>query len=190
MARRITMLAAAAAVVAAFTLSASAAFGYGPTGGGGGGGKPGGANTFTGNSSTCADTGCQLTFQGEGFIVGEAVTITCTIPGASFPATAQAGEPQGSFTVTVTVLPGTPDGAYHCSATGQTSGVTSSFSVAVSPVLAGATGFRAPSAPSGSGGSGGVDVTVVAGAGAVIFALGGLLVLTSRRRSRRQAPTA
>lgn len=174
---KISRLFVVAVAVVAVSSSASAAFAYGP----------GQTGSLSSSTSTCDPTsGCTLSLTGIGFQPGETINFTLySTPVALGSTTA---DPTGSFTVSETVPAGTPVGSHTIVAVGATSGTTATFAFTV----AAASASSVTPAPSGSGGLAftGADVTALAGVGAIALALGGLLILTSRRRRTRHVPVS
>ena len=173
MRRYISQVVAGTLVVFSLLLSASVAFAYGP----------GQTGTLTGNTSTCsASSGCSLTLSGSGFQPGETVGLTFNSTPVSLGTTT--ANSSGGFTFSVTIPAGEPAGNHTIVATGESSGTTASFAITLTAATT--------AAPSPSGGLAftGADISALVGVGAVVIALGGLLVLASRRRRGRQAPVS
>jgi hypothetical protein len=133
------------------------------------------------NSSATCDNG-SLTVTGVNFEPNESVTLS--LPGPVTLATA-AATPDGSWSTAVTIPPNTTPGqSYSIVATGS-SGDSASTSVSVTATCTAGSGLAFTPGDPGSG-SGlaftGADIAAVSTVGAIALALGGLLVLTGRRR--------
>lgn len=174
MGQKIAKLAAAGAFVAAVCLSSTAAFAYGP-------GQTGG---LSGNTSTCTvGTSCSETLSGSGMEPGE--TVNLQVFSSPIELGTTQADASGNFTATVTLPSSLAAGQHTIVATGETSGTTASFAITVAASTTSAT------VPSNSTGLAftGADIGALAGVGALAIALGGLFILSTRRRRSRQVPT-
>ena len=128
--------------------------------------------TSVSNQSPTA--GSNLTFCGQGFLPGETVAITLD-NGTKYPSVA--ADTSGAF-CTVVVLGASLTGTHTLTATGLTSGRTSSTTIKVLGVSASA----AP-APATSGlAFTGANAIAIGGLGGLLLLGGGALVLVARRR--------
>ena len=136
-------------------------------------------------SSTTVAPGGTVTVSGTGFDANS--TVTLTLDGVVIgTATTNAA---GAFSTTVTIPSGLAAGYYTIIAT-DSLGRTSSITIYVTGASTTAVAAPSAAAPSSTSSSSsglaftGTDAAATAGAGAGAIALGGLLVLGSRRRRR------
>lgn len=153
-------------VIAVLALGfATPAFAYGPT-----------AAAIT-SSSSAVGPGGSLTVGGSGFVPGGAITIVLhSTPVTIGGATANAA---GTFSTVVTIPSDTTPGAHEIIASDDAGDTVSiALTVTGSSTGIGATPATAtPDLPFT-----GADIAAVSGVGAIALALGGMLILTSRRR--------
>lgn len=140
---------------------AAPAFAYGP----------GGVPNLTSSTSTTAPGG-SLLVSGANFVPNEGITITLHSTPVTLATTT--ADPSGSFSVTVTIPSNTTPGTHTILATGAT-GDSSSTTLVVSGSVTSAT------VTSGLAFTG-ADIAAMAGFGAIALAIGGMLILTTRRR--------
>jgi hypothetical protein len=149
--------------VAAFGLSFSApAFAYGP-------------NAATvGDSASSIGPGGSLTVSGSNFAPGDTVTIV--LHSAPITLATTTANPSGAFSAVVTIPSDTAPGQHEIVAS-DTDGDSTSTNILVTGTVPVAT--ATPSLPFT-----GADIAALSGVGAVALALGGMLILTGRRRRR------
>jgi len=150
------------AAVAALGLSFSApAFAYGPN-----------AAAVTSNTSSTGPGG-SLTVSGSNFTPGGTVTID--IESTPVFLASVTADPTGAFSTTVTIPADTVPGSHTILATDAAgdSATTALTVTGVVPVAA------SPGLPFT-----GADIAALSGVGAIALALGGMLILTGRRRRR------
>jgi len=171
MRRKISRLAVVAAALVAISLPASAAFAYGP----------GTTGTLALSTSTCSNAaGCSPTASGTGFQPGEPIDLSLHSTPVDLGTTT--ADSSGDFSTVVNIPAGTSAGTHSIVATGETSGTVATTTFTVTAATT--------STPSSTGlPITGADIAALVGVGAVAVALGGLLVLTSRRR-RSRVPTS
>lgn len=151
-----------AAVGFGITLAwATPAFAYGPN-----------APAVTTNTSTTAPGG-SLQVSGSNFVPNEDITITFHSSPVTLATTTASAS--GTFSVTVTIPSTAAPGTHTILATGTT-GDSASTTLIVT-----GTGASTATVTSGLAFTG-ADIAAVSGVGALALALGGMLILTSRRR--------
>jgi hypothetical protein len=166
--------------------SAAVIHGYGP-----GGGTARATVTVSIDFATGVIT---ITIIGSQFAGGEKVILVVFSTGTNVGSTTT--DASGNFTDTVALPAGLPAGTHTLVATGQTSGDTASTSFVLSQASGGAiaqsgggtTPTATPTASTPSSSSlafTGTDAAALAGVGGAALAVGGLLVLASRRRRNR-----
>ncbi|MGP0030470.1 MAG: IPT/TIG domain-containing protein [Acidimicrobiales bacterium] len=139
------------------------------------------APTLSANPNSCpAATGCTTTVTGSGWADGETVTLYFSDP-------VEVGTVQTSATGTFSTsvkIPPTPAGSFTISAVGSSGDsastpftLTATTAATVTPTTAAA---AAPLAFTGA------DISIMVGVAAMAIAVGGILVLSSRRRVRSQ----
>jgi hypothetical protein len=143
---------------------ATPAFAYGPT-----------AAAIT-SSSSAVGPGGSLTVDGSGFVPGGAITIVLhstpvTIGGAT-------ANTAGTFSTVVTIPSDTTPGAHEIIASDD-AGDTVSIALTVT---GSSTGVAGPATATPDLPFTGADIAAVSGVGAIALALGGVLILTNRRR--------
>ena len=129
-------------------------------------------STSVSNQSPTA--GSNLTFCGQGFLPGETVAITLD-NGTKYPSVA--ADTSGAF-CTVVVLGASLTGTHTLTATGLTSGRTSSTTIKVLGVSASA----APTPTSSGLAFTGANAIAIGGLGGLLLLGGGALVIAGRRR--------
>jgi hypothetical protein len=151
------------AAVAVMGLSfATPAFAYGP-------------NAATVSSSTSSTgPGGSLTVSGSHFVPGGSITIVLHSTPVTLATTT--ADPTGSFSVSVTIPSDTVPGAHEIIAS-DTSGDSASTDLTVTGTVPTATASPALAFT-------GADIAALSGVGAIALALGGMLILTGRRRRR------
>lgn len=128
--------------------------------------------TLSTNTSTVGPGG-SLLVTGSNFVPYEGITLTLHSTPVTLATTTANGS--GSFSVTVTIPSDTAPGTHTILATGATGDSASTIIVV--------TGAISPPATVTSGlAFTGADIAAVSGVGAIALALGGMLVLASRRR--------
>ena len=128
--------------------------------------------TTVSNQSPTA--GSSVTFCGQGFLPGETVTITLD-NATKYPSVA--ADTSGGF-CTIVVLGATLTGTHTLTATGLTSGRTSSTTIQV----LGASTTAAPTPPKGGLAFTGANAIGIGGLGGLLLLGGGAMVLVARRR--------
>ncbi len=141
---------------------AAPAFAYGPN-----------APTLSSNSSSVSPGGT-LTVTGNNFTPGATVTIDLYSTPVQLATTTATGS--GSFSVAVMIPSNTVPGAHTIVAT-DPNGDSASTAIVVTGVVPVAT--TSPGLPFT-----GADIAALSGVGALAMALGGMLILTGRRRRR------
>jgi len=139
---------------------ATPAFAYGPN-----------APSVTTNTSSVGSGG-SLTVTGSSFVPGETITLDLHSTPVTLGTTAADGT--GAFSATVTIPSGTAPGGHTIVVTGASG---DSASTAITLVGSIATSGATPALAFT-----GADLAAVSAVGAVALALGGMLVLTGRRR--------
>ena len=155
---KLAFVGAVSALALAF---ATPAFAYGPN-----------AATVT-TSVTSIGAGGSLTVSGSNFAPDS--TITITLHSDPVVLTTTSANSAGSFSVGVTIPSNTTPGTHTILAT-DTSGDSASTMVVVTGTV--------PVAASSGLAFTGADIAALSGVGAIAMALGGMLILTGRRRRR------
>jgi hypothetical protein len=134
---------------------------------------PAGVGPALSTNTSTTTPGGSLLVTGSNFVPNEGITLTLHSTPVTLATTTASGN--GTFSVTVTIPSDTTPGTHTILAAGA-SGDSSSTTIFV-------TGAISPPATVTSGlAFTGADIAAVSGVGAIALALGGMLVLTSRRR--------
>jgi hypothetical protein len=143
---------------------ATPAFAYGPN-----------APTVTASASSVG-AGGSLTVSGDGFTPNSSVMVTLHSSPVTLAVTT--ADPTGAFSVVVTIPSDTTPGTHTILATDPNGDSASTLLVVTGTAVAVGTAAT-PSLPFT-----GADIAALSGVGAIAMALGGMLILTSRRRRR------
>ncbi|HVX18454.1 MAG TPA: hypothetical protein VHA73_10530 [Acidimicrobiales bacterium] len=158
-----------AAALVAFT--AAPAFAQTPPTGPGYGPPPGAPSLTC--SASVASTGVTITCTGSGF--GHSLTITIDFHSQAVTVGTVTSDATGAFTAPVTV-PNVAPGAHTITAT-DSAGNTASFAITVPASATGSTSTGGGLAFTGA------EIGMMTGGAALLLALGGLIILASRKRA-------
>jgi hypothetical protein len=142
---------------------ATPAFAYGPN-----------APTVT-SSASSVGTGGSLTVSGTGFVPDSSIMVTLHSSPVTLAVTT--ADPTGAFSVGVTIPSDTTPGTHAIIATDPSGDSASTTLVVTGSAAAVGSAAASPSLPFT-----GADVAALSGVGAIAMALGGMLILTGRRR--------
>lgn len=141
---------------------ATPAFAYGP----------GGAPALTSNSSSTTPGG-SLLVTGSNFVPNEGITLT--LHSAPVTLATTTASTSGSFSVTVTIPAGTDPGAHTILASGAT-GDSATTNIVVTGAVSSTATVTSGLAFTGA------DIAAVSAVGAIALGLGGMLIMSGRRR--------
>lgn len=134
---------------------------------------PAGSGPAVATNTSSTTPGGSMTVTGSNFVPNETITLTLHSTPVTLGTTSASAS--GTFSVTVTIPSDTTPGTHTILASGAT-GDSASTTIVV-------TGAISPPATVTSGlPFTGADIAAVSGVGAIALALGGMLVLTGRRR--------
>jgi len=134
---------------------------------------------ITANPSSCpANTGCTTTVTGANFVPDETVTLTFSDPVQLATVTTSS---VGGFVTSVTIPP-SPTGQFIITATGST-GDSASTGITLTAAVTATSTATTSSAPLAFTGA---DISVMLAVAAMAIAVGGILVLSSRRKVRAE----